>query len=106
MAEIKFTHQSIVDLEDLAVYISKDSIFYAGMQIQKLLGRTEILEKFPLIGRIVPELKTRSVRELIEGNYRIVYRIVNKDLIHLLTFHHSKRKFNRSQIRRLIKKGR
>ena len=106
MAEIKFTHQSIVDLEDIAEYISKDSVFYAGIQVQKLIERTDLLEQFPFIGRIVPELKTRTVRELIEGNYRIVYRIVNKNLIHILTVHHSRKKINRSKIRRIIKKNR
>ena len=80
--------------------------FYAGMQVQKLIERTDLLEQFPFIGRIVPELKTRTVRELIEENYRIVYRIVNKNLIHILTFHHSRKKINQSQIKRIIKKNR
>ena len=74
--------------------------------MQKLIERTDLLEQFPFIGRIVPELKTRTVRELIEENYRIVYRIVNKNLIHILTFHHSRKKINQSQIKRIIKKNR
>lgn len=72
MAEVKFTPQSISDLEDIAGFISKDSFFYASIQIQKLLKRTEQLEHQPFSGRIVPELRTKSIRELIEGNYRIV----------------------------------
>ncbi|MEI9809677.1 MAG: type II toxin-antitoxin system RelE/ParE family toxin [Bacteroidota bacterium] len=55
---------------------------------------------------MVPEVKIKSIRELIEGNYRIIYRIVNKNLIHILTFHHSSRKLKRSAIRRIIKKNR
>ena len=43
MVEIKFTDQSIADLEDIAEYISRDSVYYAGMQIQKLIKRTDIL---------------------------------------------------------------
>jgi len=105
MAEIKFTPQSLSDLEDIAEYISKDSFFYASMQIQTLLERTDQLEHQPYSGRIVPELKIKSIRELIEGNYRIVYRVVNKELIHILTFHHSKRRFNRSKIKRIIGKN-
>ena len=105
MAEVKFTLQSISDLEDIAGYISKDSFFYASMQVQKLFKRAESLEKQPRRGRIVPELKIKSIRELIEGNYRIVYRIVNENLIHILTFHHSKRKLRASRIKKIIKKN-
>ncbi|MBI5857462.1 MAG: type II toxin-antitoxin system RelE/ParE family toxin [Sphingobacteriales bacterium] len=105
MAEIKFTVQAIDDLADIAAYISKESVYYAGLQIEKLIGRTDILTDFPKIGRVVPELNVKSIREIIEGNYRIVYRIVNKELIHILTFHHSKRRFRRSAVRRIIKKS-
>ena len=91
MAEVKFTLQSISDLEDIAEYISKDYFIYASMQVQKLMKRTDLLEKQPLSGRIVPELKIKSIRELIEGNYRIVYCIINDNTIHIPTFHHSKR---------------
>jgi toxin ParE1/3/4 len=105
MAEVKFTPQSISDLEDIAEYISKDSFLYASMQIQKLLKRTEQLEEQPLSGRIVPELKIKSIRELIEGNYRIVYRVANAATIHILTFHHSRRKFIRSRIKQIIRKN-
>ncbi len=105
MAEVKFTLQSVSDLEDIAEYISKDSFLYASMQVQKLMKRADQLEKQPLSGRIVPELKIKSIRELIEGNYRIVYRIVSDNMVHILTFHHSKRKLSRSRIKTIIKKN-
>ena len=47
MAEVKFTDQAIDDLNDIAEYISNDSVFYAELQVQKLINRTDILEKFP-----------------------------------------------------------
>ena len=31
MAEVKFTNRSLDDLEDIAEYISKDSVYYAGI---------------------------------------------------------------------------
>jgi toxin ParE1/3/4 len=33
----------------------------------------------------------KSIREIIEGNYRIIYRILNPNTIHILTGFHSKR---------------
>jgi toxin ParE1/3/4 len=101
MVEVEFTIQSLADLEDIGSYISKDSEYYARMQVHKLITRTDILETFPEIGRIVPELKQKLIRELIEGNYRIIYRIVNKQTIHILTFHHSKRKLKKTFVRKI-----
>lgn len=105
MAEVKFTLQSISDLEDIASYISKDSAFYASLQVEKLIQRTDILAEFPHIGRVVPELNIKSIREIIEGNYRIVYKILNKETIHILTFHHSKRKLRPGPVKKIIKKS-
>lgn len=105
MAEVRFTQQSLDDLEEIAEYIGRDSVYYAGMQLEKLIRRTDILEKFPLIGRVVPELKIKSVREIIEGNYRIVYRLFNKDAIHILTFHHSRKKLRPTSLKKNIKKN-
>ncbi|MDQ3021191.1 MAG: type II toxin-antitoxin system RelE/ParE family toxin [Bacteroidota bacterium] len=45
----------------------------------------------PKAGRIVPELSDEKIRELIKGNYRIIYRIVNKKKVDIITVHHSKR---------------
>jgi len=103
MAEIKFTEQAIKDLEEIASYISTDSLYYAKLQLQKILLRIDILQNFPYLGRIVPELKTKSVRELIEGYYRIIYKIINKKEIHILTIHHSRKRLFRGQLKRLSK---
>jgi addiction module RelE/StbE family toxin len=104
MAEVKFTLQSLDDLDDIAEFISRDSAYYASMQVEKLIQRTDILENFPLIGRVVPELKIKSVREIIEGNYRIVYRVLGKGLVHILTFHHSRKKLKPTILRKIIKR--
>ncbi|MBI2730439.1 MAG: type II toxin-antitoxin system RelE/ParE family toxin [Sphingobacteriales bacterium] len=104
MGEVNFTEQSLSDLEEIGRYISLDSITYARLQIEKILSRTDILESFPQIGRIVPELKNKLIRELIEGNFRIIYFIVNKQTVHILTIHHSARRFNATQLRKLIRK--
>jgi toxin ParE1/3/4 len=38
----------------------------------------------PMIGRIVPEKNDENVRELIEGNYRIIYQLSDKERIEVL----------------------
>lgn len=49
------------------------------------------LKNFSEAGRIVPEKNEENVRELIEGNYRIIYEIISEDLIYILTVYHSAR---------------
>jgi toxin ParE1/3/4 len=93
MAKIVWTEQSVLELKDIFDFISKDSKRYAENQIKRIKERTLILKTFPESGRIVPELGINNIRELIEGNYRIVYRILNNDLIEILTVHHSARDF-------------
>jgi toxin ParE1/3/4 len=44
-----------------------------------------------LIGRMVPELNQKDIREIIAGNYRIIYQITNQKTAFILTVHHSSR---------------
>ena len=50
MAEVKWTDQALVDLNDIGDYISKDSVRYAEITVQKLFYSTEILESQPFAG--------------------------------------------------------
>jgi toxin ParE1/3/4 len=54
MAEIKFSRRSLDDIESIADYISRDSVKFAKITVQKILERTKILENNPLVGRKVP----------------------------------------------------
>ena len=46
--------------------------------------------------RIVPELPLENIREILHGNYRIIYRQTD-DSVQILTVHHSARLLDRSQ---------
>ena len=60
-------------------------------QVEKIKNKTEILKSQIEIGKIVEEIGNPNIRELIEGNYRIIYRVVDKKTIHILMIHHSAR---------------
>lgn len=91
MVEITWTRLAIRDLEDIEDYIAKDSHVYAVITIEKIFSRVETLAKHPNSGRIVPEFENKKIRELIEGNYRIVYFIGETKEISILRIHHSAR---------------
>lgn len=91
MAKLIWTDQAINDLDDIGNYIAENSEKYAKLTVKKLFERTDILKTFPLTGRIVPEKNEENVRELIEGNYRIIYEIVSLEQINVLAVYHSAR---------------
>lgn len=91
MAEIIWTDEAIEDLRFIYEYIGKDSASYADKQVNRIIERVELLEKFPRIGRIVPEFNIEFIRELIEGNYRIIYRIESTGAIGIVRVHHAAR---------------
>ena len=98
MVQINWTYQAKNDLKSISDYISKDSKRYAKLQVSRLKNRTEILKNHIHIGRIVPEFNKIDIRELIEGSYRIVYKIVSKHQIDILTIHHSSRNMDKREL--------
>lgn len=88
MVKIVWTPLAYEDLESIFKYISKDSIFYASRQVDTLISRVDILEEYPLAGKMVPEFNNEFIRELIEGSYRIIYKM-DKDAIFIIRIHHS-----------------
>ena len=93
MRLILWTEQARQDLAAIHVFISQDSARYAEVVVAKLIAAAERVADFPESGRAVPEFADPLVREVISGRYRIVYRLVGDDSIHILTVHHGARSF-------------
>ena len=72
-------------------YIAKDSQRFAEVTVERLFCATDILEAHPKAGQMVPEFENDSIRELIIGNYRIVYHIINEARIDIITVHNCAR---------------
>ncbi len=98
MVQINWTKQAKTELREIADYISIDSVKYAQYQILKIISATKYLKKYPRLGKIVPEIKDSKIREIVTGNYRIIYLIVNESRIDILTIHHSARDLRRRKI--------
>jgi addiction module RelE/StbE family toxin len=98
MVKIKWANFAIQDLHEIAEFISKDSVRYAQMTVKYLFESPAPLKTHPKAGRIVPEFNDENLRELIRGSYRIVYRIVDKNRIDILTVHHSAMLFKNSSL--------
>jgi toxin ParE1/3/4 len=101
MVKIIWTQRSLTDLKSMAEYISKDSVKYASMTIERLIDVTKHLETNPRIGRMVPEIgRNDKIREIIFGNYRLIYKISSTEIIHILTVHHSAKRLRQTSLKR------
>jgi plasmid stabilization system protein ParE len=74
---------------EIAEYIAQDKPSAAEKWIDTVFSKVERLKSSPEIGRVVPEIKHDQFRELIYGNYRIIYRN-EKEQISILTIRHGK----------------
>jgi plasmid stabilization system protein ParE len=81
---IRWTEKARQDLFDIGDYIARDNPAVAARFTRSLMERCTGLAKNPWIGRVVPEVAREDIRELIYGNYRIVYRLL-EDEVHILT---------------------
>jgi toxin ParE1/3/4 len=63
------------DLLDIVTFISRDSRQRAETFGYRLIAETDKLQNFPEIGRVVPEYRDLTIREIIVRAYRIVYRV-------------------------------
>lgn len=99
MVKVNWTAQAINDINSVAEYIAQDSRHFAEIQVERFFSHVLILERKPLAGRIVPEFQDKKIREVIVGNYRIVYRIVSTLQVDILTVHHSARLLKRKTVR-------
>ena len=91
MVKVIWAERAIDDLTSIAEYSSRYSEKYASSIVSKLFIKVNLLKKMPKIGRIVPEKNDENIRELIEGNYRIIYELRGEDRIEVLMVHHSSR---------------
>jgi len=98
MVQINWTSLAIDDLQSIYEYIARGSKKYAKIEVLKIKLRTNILKKTPQVGKQVREKKDTRFRELIEGNYRIIYKIVDEKRVDIVTVHHS----SRDLVRRVI----
>ncbi len=88
---MKWTNIALDDLRAIYDYVAQDSPKYADRLIDKIVEKVDVLKQHPRIGRKVPEFDNELIRELIEGSYRIIYRIDSEEEIGIARVHHAAR---------------
>lgn len=90
--KIVFSSQAQTDLARFVKFIAEDKPQAARRWAEAVRKSLLKLSDFPRIGRVVPEFGDDTIREIIKGQYRIVYKIdEGNDTIVIVTIHHSRR---------------
>jgi plasmid stabilization system protein ParE len=76
-------------VSEIANYIAQDDPLAAERWTHSIFARMKQVKDFSKSGRCVPEINRKDIRELIYGNYRIIYRVETK-VVSILTVRHFK----------------
>ena len=74
---------------EISEYIAQDNPTAAANWVETLFDKVNILKSSPKSGRIVPETQRDDIREIIYGNYRIIYAVI-KNKVCILTIRHGR----------------
>jgi len=93
MVKIKWTNHALVELDDIANYISKDSAKYAQILVKQIYEMVSHIKQYSKLGRIVPEYGNPKLREILYKTYRIIY-LIKKEHIEIISIMRGSRKLN------------
>lgn len=80
------------DLQAIVQYISQDKPEAARNWAESIKESVMMLADYPRAGRVVPEYADESLREIVKGQYRIVYKIDEQNhSIIVVAVHHANR---------------
>ena len=83
--KIIWSPTAVERISEISEYIAQDNPSAAKKWIDTVFLKVEQITPSHEIGRIVPEIGSRHFREILYGNYRIMYR-VEKEQISILNY--------------------
>jgi len=92
VATIAWAGPALEDLRQIHQFIARDSTQYAGIMVRRIRTAVSRLGNFPQSGRVVPEFPDGPYREILVGQYRVVYRhLEDRDVVLVLAVIHGSR---------------
>ncbi len=95
MAQVRLTEQAQSELDAIVAYYERvGAAEFAEVFEERVIEKIRPLERFPRMGRVVPEIKDDAIREVIYRQYRIVYVVdADDEEVEVLTIFHSSQQF-------------
>ena len=90
---IEWTETARQDLREIRRFIARDSKKYAARMIARIREAVELMSAHPEAGHWLPEVESRSIREIYVASFRIVYR-TRGETVQVLTVIHGAQNFD------------
>ena len=87
MARLVWHVEAVADLNAAGEFIARDSVALGAHFVQRVRQSARRLQRYPSLGRMVPEIGNASIRELQFQNYRIVYKRDEDEVTVLAVLH-------------------
>lgn len=96
MVELIWTAKAVEQIEEIGLFIEKDSPFQARRVVQLIIKETRKLKEFSRFGKMILEVQEDTYREIRVFSYRILYKILNENQIAIIGVVHGYRLFDPS----------
>ena len=94
---VVWSPRALMRVVEIGRYIAADRPGAARTWAIALFERAATLSAHPRRGRRVPEVNRDEIREVIHGDYRLIYRVEPKRLV-VLTVRHGRRQWDPAEI--------
>ncbi len=84
--KLRWSDRAREDLKEIGRFIARDNRDSARKWVSRLRRRATKAAAIPEAGRMVPEFAKPDLREVLLGNYRIVYQVTGKTVTILTVF--------------------
>lgn len=84
MIQVVWTYRARGRLQEVYRRIAQDQPANADSFIERLIARGDSLAEQAFRGRVVPEYENPTIREVFEGEYRIIYQ-TQEHMVAILT---------------------
>lgn len=83
--KVRWAKSTLSKIEKQKNYIAYDSPLAAKNWAANIKSKKNLIKENPFLGRVVPEFKRSNYREIIIGNYALVY-VVEETTIDIVDF--------------------
>ncbi|MGB7511661.1 MAG: type II toxin-antitoxin system RelE/ParE family toxin [Pelodictyon phaeoclathratiforme] len=87
---LAWSPEALEDVELIASFVERDSLWYAKIVASKIVSAAENIPSNPEMGRMVPEIADKNIRELFVYSYRLIYRIEPERVVVAAVIHGSR----------------
>ncbi len=86
---LTWSPEAVEDVERIALYIERDSAYYARAVTSRIVSIAESIPDNPELGRMVPEINDPKYRERFVHKYRVIYHLESERILIAAVVHGS-----------------